>query len=70
MCAIDALGVGPLFGVAVTVRATCPHCGRSIRIHVEENQIVAVTPAGVVVWDGLPELLTKQEPNLNLAKTY
>lgn len=70
MCAIDALGVGPLFGVAVIVNATCPQCGRSIRIHVEENQIVAVKPIGAVVWDGLPDLLTKQESNLNLAKTH
>ncbi len=70
MCAIDALGVGPLFGVAVIVDAACPHCGRSIRIQIEESQIVAVTPARVVVWDSLPDLLTKPEPSLNLAKTH
>jgi hypothetical protein len=70
MCAVDALGVGPLFGVAVVVDAECPHCGRSIRIHVEESQIVAVKPTGVVVWDNLPELLTQHEPDLNLAEHY
>ncbi len=70
MCAIDALGVGPLFGVAVIVNAACPHCGRSIRIQIEESQIVAVKPARVVVWDSLPDLLTKPEPSLNLAKTH
>lgn len=70
LCAIDALGVGPLFGVAVIVNATCPQCGRSIRIHVEESRIAAVKPAGVVVWDGLPDLLTKQEPNLGLVETH
>ncbi len=70
MCAIDALGVGPLFGVAVIVNAACPQCGRSIRIHVEESQIVAVKPVGVVVWDNLPELLTKHEPDLNLAEHH
>lgn len=70
MCAVDALGVGPLFGVAVIVNAACPQCGRSIRIHVEESQIVAVKPAGVVVWDNLPELLTKHEPDLNLAEHH
>lgn len=70
LCAIDALGLGPLFGAAVIANANCPHCGRSIRLRVQENQIVAVRPAGVVVWYGLPELLTKSEPNLNLAEAH
>jgi hypothetical protein len=70
LCAIDALGVAPLFGGAVIANAKCPHCGRSIRVHVEDNQIMAVKPAGVVVWYTLSELLTKQEPNLNLAEAH
>jgi len=70
MCAIDALGVGPLFGVAVIVNAKCPHCGRSMCIYVDGTQIVAVKPVEIVVWDGLPERLTQQMPHLNLAKTY
>lgn len=70
LCAIDALGVGPLFGVAVIVNTPCPQCGRSIRIHVEESQIAAVTPAGAVVWDGLPDLLRIQESNLDLVETH
>ncbi|PWB81845.1 MAG: hypothetical protein C3F08_01085 [Candidatus Methylomirabilota bacterium] len=69
-CAIDALSVGPLFGAAVIVNATCPHCGRSIRIHVEENQIAAVEPPGAVVWDGLPGPLMKRAPKSDLAEAY
>ncbi len=70
LCAIDALGVASLFGGAVIANAKCPHCGRSIRVHVEDNQIMAVKPAGVVVWYTLSELLTKQQPNLNLAEAH
>ncbi len=70
LCAIDALGVGPFFGAAVTANAKCPHCGRSIRVHVEEGQVVAVKPAGVVVWYTLSELLTKRVSKLNLAEAH
>lgn len=70
LCAIDALGVGPFFGVTVIANAKCPHCGRSIRVHVEDNQIVAVKPEGVVVWYTLSELLTKRASKLNLARTH
>src|SRR5574337_333693 len=70
LCAIDALGVGPLFGVAVIVNTKCPQCGRSIRIHVEESQIAAVKPAGLVVWDGLLDLLRIQKSNLDLVETH
>ncbi len=70
LCAIDALGVGPLLGASVVARSQCPHCGRSIRVHVEGNQIAAVEPPGTVVWYGRPELLTKRRPNLNLAETH
>ncbi len=70
LCAIDALGVGPLFGGAVIANAKCPHCGRSIRVHLEDNRITAVKPAGVVVWYTLSELLTQRKPNLNLAEAH
>ena len=70
LCAIDALGVGPLFDTAVFAHSECPHCGGSIRVHVEENQIVAVKPAGVVVWYTLSELLSKRASKLNLAEAH
>ena len=70
LCAIDALGVGPAFRDAAIITANCPHCGRSIAVHVEENQVVAVEPRGTVVWYSLPELLTKRAPTLNLAEAH
>lgn len=70
LCAIDALGVGPAFGTSVIANSRCPHCGRSIRIHIEDNKIAAVRPPGTVVWYCLPELLTKRAPNLNLAEAH
>ncbi|NJD68244.1 MAG: hypothetical protein C3F12_03365 [Candidatus Methylomirabilota bacterium] len=70
VCAIDALSVAPLFGAAVTVNTTCQQCGRSIRIYVERNRIAAVQPPGTVVWDGLPGLLMKRAPHLDLAVAH
>ena len=70
LCAIDALGVGPLLRTAVIAHSECLHCGRSIRVHVEGNQIAAAEPPGTVVWYGRPELLTKRESNLNLAEAH
>lgn len=70
LCAIDALGVGQAFGDAVIARTNCPHCGRSIAVHVEEDRVVAVEPRGTVVWYSLPELLTKRAPTLNLAEAH
>ena len=70
LCAIDALGVTPAFRAAVIASANCPHCGRSIAVHVKEMQVVAVEPGGTVVWYSLPELQTKRVPSLNLAEVH
>jgi hypothetical protein len=70
LCAIDALGVGSLFGTAVVVTSSCPHCRRPIRVHVEGNRVTAAKPAGVAVWYTLSDLLTGQRPNANLSEAH
>ena len=70
LCAIDALGVAPLFGATVTAEAACPHCGKAIRIVLQSGGIVSYEPSTMVVWYGLPDLLTKRVVGLNLAEVH
>ncbi len=49
MCAVDALGVAPLLGYEVEIRASCPHCGREIVIHVEPDKLRKRSPRSAVV---------------------
>ena len=70
LCAIDALGVGPAFRATAIAQSDCPHCGRSIRIRVEKNRIMAVEPPSTVVWYSRPGLLLKGESNVSLVETH
>lgn len=49
MCAVDALGVAPLLGQAVEIRASCPHCDRPIVVHVEPEKLRKRSPRSTVV---------------------
>lgn len=49
MCAVDALGVAPLLGRAVEIRAACPHCGRDITVHAEPDKLHKRSPRSTVV---------------------
>lgn len=55
MCAIDALGVGAMYGRDVEINSRCRFCAAPIRISTRERgcALDAVDPATVVVWSGL-----------------
>ncbi len=55
MCAIDALGVGAMYGRDVAIRSACRHCGQAVRVSTmgRGEAISAVEPEGAVVWSGI-----------------
>jgi mercuric reductase len=55
MCAIDALGVGAMYGRDAEVRSSCRSCGALIRIATRDRgrTIKNVEPATAVVWSGI-----------------
>ena len=55
MCAIDALGVGAMYGDDAEIRSACRHCGAPIQVATRDRgrQIAAAQPATTVVWAGL-----------------
>lgn len=52
LCAIDALGVGAMYGADTAIRSQCRHCGRAVRARtIEAGRVLAsVDPSGSVVW--------------------
>jgi len=50
-CAIDALGIAPMVGQAVTVRSRCHHCGEALAFGVGPPG-PGPEAAGVMVWVG------------------
>ena len=52
LCAIDALGVGGMFGTDVVITASCRACGNPIEIATADHgkSLSDVLPAGAVVW--------------------
>ena len=55
MCAIDALGIGAMYGRDVMIDSACRHCEKGIAIATKAagEAIAAVTPPGAVVWSGI-----------------
>jgi hypothetical protein len=55
MCAIDALGVGAMFGEDVEIDSSCHQCGRPISIRTRNRGLAldAAVPDEVMVWVGL-----------------
>jgi hypothetical protein len=49
MCAVDALGIAPMLGQPVQVRAECPTCRAHIQIAVRPDRIALRHPASTVV---------------------
>ena len=49
MCAVDALGVAPMLGGAVTITGACPHCAAPLRVRATPSGIASASPAGVAV---------------------
>ena len=54
MCAIDALGVGAMYGRDVTVDSACRGCGGTIHVETAAagTELASAAPAEAVVWVG------------------
>ena len=52
MCAIDALGVGAMYGRDIAIQSDCRWCGGEIRIATRDQgrALAEVSPPGAVVW--------------------
>lgn len=55
MCAIDALGIGAMYGEDVEIESACHLCGRPIAIETRDrgHDLATAVPDGTVVWVGL-----------------
>ncbi|HSE77396.1 MAG TPA: alkylmercury lyase family protein [Alphaproteobacteria bacterium] len=55
MCAVDALGVGAMYGRDVSIDSACRHCEKGVAIATKAagKAIATVTPRGAVVWSGI-----------------
>ena len=55
MCAIDALGIGAMYGQDVMIRSMCRHCGSDIAIATRDQgeTVASAAPTGAVVWSGV-----------------
>jgi hypothetical protein len=55
MCAIDALGVGVMYGRDVHIQSVCRNCGTQVRIETanEGRALKTVAPHGTRVWSGI-----------------
>ena len=49
MCAVDALGIAPMLGQPVQIRANCPTCQAAIQIAVRPDRIALRHPPSTVV---------------------
>lgn len=52
MCAIDALGIAPMFGVPITIESTDPMSSDSVRVELRPDGEVSWKPEGAVVVAG------------------
>ncbi len=50
-CAIDALGVAPMLGEPVRIRARCHHCGESLEFSVDPSG-PGPSAEGIMMWAG------------------
>ncbi len=55
MCAIDALGVGRMYGCDVSIQSRCRATGQAVRIVTADcgRRLASVEPADFVVWSGI-----------------
>ena len=55
MCAIDALGVGAMYGNDTRIESRCRACDATIRIETRGGgvQLGAIAPEGALVWSGV-----------------
>jgi alkylmercury lyase len=52
LCAVDALGVGSMYGADTSIQSRCRHCGRTLRIAIAESgrALASVDPLDGLVW--------------------
>lgn len=57
MCAIDALGAGPMYGKASVIFSSCLGCAQTVRVATGEGgmTIESVSPKNSIVWSGIRE---------------
>jgi hypothetical protein len=55
MCAIDALGVGAMYGRDVAIDSSCRQCGKAVSVITAQRGLAleSVWPAETVVWAGI-----------------
>lgn len=70
LCAMDALGVSPLFDAGAAIESRCPHCELPIHLEVQEGEIRRQEPATAVLWYGLADLLENPVEGLDLSADH
>jgi mercuric reductase len=55
MCAVDALGIGPMTGHDIAIASRCRHCGAPIRITTRDlgRALAQVEPGTAVIWQSV-----------------
>lgn len=70
LCAVDALGASPLFGVPARIEARCPHCEGTIRLAIVDGEVRNRDPVSAVLWYSMADLLEERVEGLNLAADH
>lgn len=70
LCAMDALGVSPFFGVSAAIESRCPHCEGPIHLDVRGGEVTRRDPPTTVLWYGMADLLEKRIEGLNLSAEH
>ena len=67
LCAMDALGVSPLFGTPAVIESTCPHCQQAIRLAVRKGRVRDMHPPTAALWYARADLLEGPVEGVNLS---
>ncbi len=70
LCAVDALGVSPVFGLSAAIEARCPHCERILRLEVADGEVRSRDPSSAVIWYSMADLLERRVEGLNLSAEH
>ncbi len=70
LCAMDALGVSPLFQTPAEIESSCPHCQQAVRLEVQEGRVRAMDPSTAAIWYSMADLLERRVEGLNLSAEH
>ena len=70
LCAMDALGTSQLFGTSAAIESSCPHCGQTVRLEVQDGEVQQRDPSTAVLWYSRADLLEKRIEGLNLSAEH